>query len=68
MKKAIKGWSTLHMKRSLRWFGPPNEWSGAVAAAIGPEKRRALRVVWEGMSPAERRATEEAFKRNFDRG
>lgn len=37
-------------------FGPPDEWSGAVAAAAGEARRAAMKTAWDGMDEAQRAA------------
>jgi site-specific DNA-adenine methylase len=51
----------------LKEAGPPNEWSGAVASILGPEKRKELKSAWEALSPAEKTRVEEAFLANMEK-
>lgn len=51
--------------QKLVQVGPPSEWSGAVAAAIGPEGRRELRTLWDSLSSAERREIKAKFRKGW---
>jgi uncharacterized membrane protein (UPF0127 family) len=53
-------------KADLIEFGPPNEWSGAVAGILGPERRKALEAEWNALSKDEKRKIQEEFSKNFD--
>lgn len=51
------------MKAKLREIGPPDEWSGAVAASLGEEGRFAFRNAWDQLPPREREALRKAWKK-----
>lgn len=53
--------------KQLENFGPPREWSGAVAAIAGPDACKAMKAAWAAMTPEERKPVYAAFERNFDR-
>lgn len=36
-------------------YGPPTEWTGAIAAGLGPERRRLLLRTWKSLSSEEQR-------------
>lgn len=55
-------------RKLLESIGPPNEWSGGVAMAIGPENRKALTAAWGKLSPTEKEAVEAKFHENFSVG
>lgn len=42
-------------------YGPPNEWSGAVAGLLGPEGRRELVRLWKSLSSEERKEVLQKF-------
>lgn len=42
------------LRELLTVYGPPVEWSGAVASVIGPKLRRELAAAWEAMPTTER--------------
>lgn len=43
----------LESVQRLREYGPPDEWSGSVAAFLGSEGRRELQQTWDGLTKAE---------------
>jgi len=49
----------------LKAVGPPNEWSGSVAAALGKEQCRELEAVWRTMSEKEREEVRAAFNASW---
>jgi len=49
----------------LETLGPPNQWSGAAAAAIGPENRKVMADAWEELSPADRKVVEAKFREHW---
>ncbi len=54
-------------RKALEDIGPPNEWSGGVAMAIGPENRAKLKAAWEALGAEEKRAVEAKFHANFSK-
>lgn len=46
----------------LRRIGPPDEWSGGVADALGAARRSALRTIWSEMPAAQRSEIAKAFQ------
>lgn len=53
-------------ERLLAKVGPPDEWSGGVAAAIGPKWRRVLADLWASYSPAKQREVLARWNRMMD--
>jgi hypothetical protein len=53
-------------KSDLVEFGPPNEWSGAVAGLLGEERRKKLKKLWESLGKAEKDKIQAEFEKNFD--
>ena len=51
----------------LETLGPPPQWSGAVAAAIGPANRAVMQAAWRELSSSEKKKVQEAFERNFSK-
>ena len=51
--------------KQLKTFGPPNEWSGAVASIAGPEGRAAMQQGWKKMDAGERSTVSQAFRASF---
>ncbi len=51
----------------LETLGPPPQWSGAAAAAIGPANRAVMQAAWRELSSSEKKKVEEAFERNFSK-
>jgi len=58
--------ATKNPRKMLESFGPPIEWSGAIAMAIGPENRKALKDAWEALSAEEKKAVQAKFDANMD--
>jgi hypothetical protein len=54
------------VKQRLMDVGPPTEWSGAVAAALGKEERAELKAAWEAMSKTEQDEVQAAFDASWD--
>lgn len=52
-------------RKLLTTVGPPSQWSGGVAAFLGPERIKALKKLWASMSTAERAAAKKKFSENF---
>jgi site-specific DNA-adenine methylase len=52
----------------LETLGPPPQWSGAAAAAIGPANRAVMQAAWRELSSSEKKAVQAAFERNFVKG
>lgn len=50
-------------QQDLVKFGPPQEWSGSVAAIAGPERRARMKSEWQRMSQAERADIKKKWKR-----
>jgi hypothetical protein len=46
--------------------GPPNEWSGAVAAFLGSEGRKKVKTLWEALSERDKRKVKEAFEQRWE--
>jgi hypothetical protein len=42
--------------------GPPNEWSGGVAAVLGKEMRTKITRLWRALSPEDRKRVQSAFQ------
>lgn len=55
----------LNGKKMLKSFGPPNEWSGSVAAAAGEEGRKAMQEAWGGMDKEEKAAVKEKWQKKM---
>ena len=53
--------------RLLKSVGPPDEWSGGVATALGPATRKALTAVWDALSRDKKVAVSTAFRASFGR-
>lgn len=49
----------------LENFGPPDEWSGAVASIAGPERRRAMEEAWAACTPGQQTMIREVWARNM---
>jgi hypothetical protein len=49
----------------LENFGPPDEWSGAVASIAGPERRRAMQEAWAACTPGQQAMIREVWARNM---
>lgn len=47
--------------------GPPNEWSGAIAMGLGPERRKQLTDTWGKLPKEEKARILDEFHRQFDR-
>jgi site-specific DNA-adenine methylase len=47
-------------------LGPPSEWSGAVASAIGDDGRKRVKALWNALNESERKKVSEAFDKMFD--
>lgn len=56
---------TNKVKKMLENFGPPNEWSGAVAAVAGEERRKQMVDAWEEMSESEKKQIQTSFEEKF---
>lgn len=54
-------------RKQLVDFGPPNEWSGGVASALGEERRKRLQAAWRAASKDERAQIKAEFKEGFDK-
>ncbi len=53
--------------RLIEKFGPPSQWSGASAAAMGPENRRTIIRAWKSLSSEERKTLKQKFCEGMDR-
>lgn len=51
--------------RLIHKLGPPNQWSGGVAAAMGPETRAKIQKTWASLNAEQHRRALETFKRKF---
>ncbi len=56
---------TATPRKLLETIGPPNEWSGGVAMAIGAENRKTMKEAWDALTPAERADVQAKFEANF---
>jgi site-specific DNA-adenine methylase len=52
-------------RKMLETIGPPNEWSGGVASALGPARIKAMNEAWNALSPSEKKTVEGKFHENF---
>lgn len=57
----------MDVPKLLLEAGPPGEWSGGVAGALGPEKRRALLQAWRSMSAEERNTVLAKFREHHEK-
>lgn len=53
--------------KALVAAGPPNEWSGAVAAALGPDMCKRVKALWDSLPPTEQEEAHAAWMRGFDK-
>jgi site-specific DNA-adenine methylase len=51
----------------LEGFGPPNEWSGYIGMALGPERRKTLRETWDALTAEEKAKVQAAFQASFEK-
>jgi hypothetical protein len=54
------------VKQRLMDVGPPNEWSGVVAGALGKEERQELQAAWDAMSKTEQDEVQAAFDASWE--
>lgn len=52
---------TREEMKLFRAYGPPNEWSGAVAGSMGEERRRMLQRAWKSATRGEKARAAQAF-------
>lgn len=62
--------ATVSKKKStaelLVEFGPPSEWSGSMAAALGEDGRKRVKALWEALDEGDRKKAKSAFEKMFD--
>lgn len=63
--KPIEKTKKFDARRALEHAGPPNQWSGAIAGLLGPERRKAMQAAWDALSKEDREKVHSAFERNF---
>jgi len=56
----------LESVQKLREFGPPDGWSGGVAAVLGPDRRKELQRTWDQLSASEKEAVRKDFEANME--
>jgi len=53
--------------RDIEQFGPPGQWSGAVAGVLGDEKRRGIQKFWRSLTSEQKKAARTAFSKRMDK-
>jgi hypothetical protein len=58
---------TASLTSELKHVGPPNEWSGGVAAGLGLARRKKLQEHWGALSAEEKRKVCAIFEKKFEK-
>jgi 8-oxo-dGTP pyrophosphatase MutT (NUDIX family) len=67
VRKHVDKTASTDPLKLIQQFGPPSQWSGASASAMGPENRRTILRAWRSLSSEERKTLTQKFKESFDR-